>query len=214
MAGTRERKVYQGMRMEALTVRPSRKARTISFPICDRGADCIIGIDPGLGRTGYCVLHADARSGGLSIVEAGVIRLTAKRSLEQRLVDLEGSLAALLDSYTPSMLVCEQLYAHYKHPRTAILMAHARGVILAAAARRNIPIENIAATQAKRMLTGRGHASKEQMQRAVAIAFGLAHLPEPHDLADAIAIAYGGHEMRRRNGVAVAGAAKVAEPAT
>src|SRR5262245_36148097 len=90
------------------------------------------------------------------------------------------------------MLACEDLYAHYKHPRTAIRMGHARGVVLALAARNGLSVAHINATQIKKMLTGNGHASKGQMQRAVAGTLRLACLPEPHDVADAIAIGLAG----------------------
>ena len=86
-------------------------------------------------------------------------------------------------------MAVEQLYAHYDHPRTAILMAHARGAFFLAGAQRGIPVLSYAATKVKKLVTGSGRASKEQMQHAVARELGLAKLPEPHDVADALAIA-------------------------
>jgi len=147
----------------------------------------ILGVDPGLQRTGYAVLTAGRPQAG-RLVEAGVVRLDARRALEERLLELQVGLEQLLDAHRPDALACEQLYAHYQHPRTAILMAHARGVILALAARRCLPVLHLAATHVKKMLTGNGHATKPQMQRAVAATLGLPRLPEPHDVADAIAI--------------------------
>lgn len=152
-------------------------------------APLVLGIDPGLQRTGYALLRF---GGPAQLVEAGVIRLRRAAALEQRLIELEAALTGLLEQHRPAVLACEQLYAHYKHPRTAILMGHARGVILALAARRGLTIVSIAATHVKKLLTGRGHASKPQMQRAVALTLGLRTLPEPHDVADAIAIALAG----------------------
>src|SRR5438552_16171155 len=86
-------------------------------------------------------------------------------------------------------MAVEQLYAHYEHPRTAILMAHARGVFFLAGAQRDIPVLSYASTKVKKLITGSGRASKEQMQHAVARELGLTKLPEPHDVADALAIA-------------------------
>jgi crossover junction endodeoxyribonuclease RuvC len=83
----------------------------------------------------------------------------------------------------------EKLYAHYAHPMTAILMGHARGVILLCAARRGIELVELPANRIKKSLTGHGHASKAQMQRSVQQLFKLKELPEPPDVADAIAIA-------------------------
>jgi len=89
------------------------------------------------------------------------------------------------------VLVCavEQLYSHYKHPRTAILMGHARGVILLVARRHGVRVEQFAANRIKQSLTGHGHASKEQMQRAVQSLWNLPEPPDPPDVADALAIA-------------------------
>jgi crossover junction endodeoxyribonuclease RuvC len=87
------------------------------------------------------------------------------------------------------VVAVEELYAHYKHPRTAILMGHARGVILLSAARLGIEVRSYAATRIKRYLTGNGRATKAQMQRAIQTALGLGTLPEPPDVADAMAIA-------------------------
>lgn len=153
----------------------------------------ILGIDPGLRRTGYAVLGFD---GGLvQLIEAGVVRLDVNQPLAPRLVQLQDAIDELLESHAPSALACEELYAHYKHPRTAVLMAHARGVILAAAVRRGACIAAVPATHAKKMLTGSGHASKAQIQRAVAATLGLPRLPQPSDVADAIAIAMAGLRM-------------------
>lgn len=155
----------------------------------------ILGIDPGLQRSGYAVLTCPAELNAWRLLEAGVIRLARAAPLEERLLELERGVEHLLDRLTPRALACEQLYGHYKHPRTAILMAHARGVILAAAARRGIPIVHVEATRAKKLLTGAGHATKQQIQRAVAVSLHLPRLPEPHDVADAITIALCGWHM-------------------
>jgi crossover junction endodeoxyribonuclease RuvC len=86
-------------------------------------------------------------------------------------------------------MVVEQLFAHYDHPRTAILMAHARGVILLAAAQRDIPVVHYAASRVKKTITGHGRATKEQMQHAVQRELSLPRLPDPPDVADALAVA-------------------------
>lgn len=163
----------------------------------------LIGIDPGLRRTGYAIVRESAATGpGGRLVEAGLVRLDAKASLESRLAELDRSLVELFDKHTPDVLACEQLYAHYKHPRTAILMGHARGVILALAARRHVRVLNIASTHVKKFLTGGGHATKPQMQRAVAFTLGLPAPPQPHDVADAIAIGLCGLRMLSAENVA------------
>jgi crossover junction endodeoxyribonuclease RuvC len=83
----------------------------------------------------------------------------------------------------------EQLYAHYDHPRTAILMAHARGVIILAASKRNVQVEQYPANRIKQSVAGHGHAGKQQMQRAIQSVWNLKKMPEPPDVADALAVA-------------------------
>ncbi len=149
----------------------------------------ICGIDPGLGTTGYAVLRA-AGGGAPAVVDAGVCRFEKNGDLAERLRAVERDILAILSEHSPAVMAVEQLYAHYKHPRTAILMGHARGVILLAAARQGIEVRSYSATRIKRFVTGSGHASKSQVQRVIQQTLGLAQLPEPADVADALAIAY------------------------
>ena len=148
----------------------------------------IAGIDPGLQRTGYAVLRSASR-GRLGILDAGIITSDAGLDLAGRLRQIAEGLEAVLDEHRPELVAVEELYAHYKHPRTAILMGHARGLALLAAARRGIPVRGLPATAVKKALTGNGRASKAQIQRAVKVTLGLQALPEPPDVADAMAIA-------------------------
>jgi crossover junction endodeoxyribonuclease RuvC len=150
----------------------------------------ILGIDPGLRITGYGLVLITPPAGRVQLQEAGVLRMKSKGDLATRLLELHEHLSALMDETSPDRVAVEQLYAHYKHPRTAILMGHARGVILLAAAQRKIPITNLASTMVKRTITGNGHAPKMQVQRSVAMLCKLAKAPEPPDVADAIAIAW------------------------
>ena len=159
----------------------------------------ILGIDPGLRLTGYGVI--DWRPVRPPLVDGGVIRLTLKTPLADRLVELERELEALLDEHKPEVCAVELLYSHYNHPRTAILMGHARGVVLLAARRRGLQVEQFAANRIKQSVTGHGHASKTQMQRAVQSQWNLPALPDPPDVADALAVAFccGLHLDRLRN---------------
>jgi crossover junction endodeoxyribonuclease RuvC len=147
----------------------------------------IIGIDPGLQLTGYGVV--DWRPVRPALVDGGVIRLKLKTSIADRLVELETELDDLFAEHKPEVCAVEQLYSNYEHPRTAILMGHARGVILLVARRRGTRIEEFAANRIKQSLTGHGHAGKAQMQRAIQAQWNLAEPPEPPDVADALAVA-------------------------
>jgi crossover junction endodeoxyribonuclease RuvC len=147
----------------------------------------IIGIDPGLQISGYGVI--DWKPLRPALVDGGVIRLKVKTPIPDRLVELEGELESLFDEYKPELCAVEQLYSNYEHPRTAILMGHARGVILLVARRRGVEVQEFAANRIKQSLTGHGHASKEQMQRAIQHQWNLAKPPDPPDVADALAVA-------------------------
>src|SRR5688572_26032531 len=147
----------------------------------------IVGIDPGLQITGYGVI--DYKPLRPALVDAGIIRLKVKTPIPDRLVELEAELDSLFDEHKPDVCAVEQLYSNYAHPRTAILMGHARGVILLVARRRGVAVEEFAANRIKQSLTGHGHAGKTQMQRAIQAQWNLAAPPEPPDVADALAVA-------------------------
>jgi crossover junction endodeoxyribonuclease RuvC len=152
--------------------------------------DRILGVDPGLQVTGYAVLEAAAR--GPLVCEAGVIRTAEGREtpdMARRLLLLYNGLVEVVGQFHPNVMVVEQLYAHYEHPRTAILMAHARGVIFLTAARQGVPVVSYNASRIKKTITGHGRASKEQVQYTMLRELGLAKLPEPPDVADALAAA-------------------------
>jgi crossover junction endodeoxyribonuclease RuvC len=157
----------------------------------------ILGVDPGLNTTGYAII--EARPGSPKLVEAGMIRSAERRAtpdMARRLKSLYDGIIEVIDQFAPTALAVEQLYAHYDHPRTAILMAHARGAILLAAGQRDLTVASYAATRIKKAVTGSGRAGKEQMQLAMLREFRLPELPEPHDVADALAIALCHYHLR------------------
>ncbi|MEL7497313.1 MAG: crossover junction endodeoxyribonuclease RuvC [Planctomycetota bacterium] len=146
----------------------------------------ILGIDPGLNVTGYGVLTVEHNQ--IRLVEAGIVRSKPKQSLPQRLLSIHQGVLDVIDSLRPDFVGLEELYSHYARPKTAIIMGHARGAICLAAGLRDIPVESYAATQVKKVLTGNGRAPKSQVQLAVTRHLGLPEIPNPPDVADAIAI--------------------------
>ena len=165
----------------------------------------VVGIDPGLGVTGYAVVEPSTK--GPFVKEAGVLRPrgASRKTMEGRLLVIHGGVLEILDAFPPSALALEQVHSHVNHPRTAILMAHARGVIVLAAAERGVPVVGYAATRIKKTLTGSGKAPKEQMQHAIRVELGLDRLPEPHDVADACAVALCHFQIaRNRRGLGTA----------
>ena len=105
----------------------------------------ILGIDPGLNVTGYGVLETGG--GAPRLCEAGVVRGTSRGSLSARLVEIYRGVSEVIAGFHPAVMALEELYSHYKRPRTAILMGHARGVLCLAGAEAGIPVVLYAATQ-------------------------------------------------------------------
>ncbi|TWU57527.1 Crossover junction endodeoxyribonuclease RuvC [Rubripirellula reticaptiva] len=153
----------------------------------------ILGIDPGLNTTGYGVIEFDGMKPRL--IEAGIVRSKAKASIESRLDEIYSGVLEVIEMHHPTTMALEQLFSHYERPRTAILMGHARGVICLAAAKCGIEVAHFEPTRVKKVMTGNGRASKSQMQLAVKAHLQLATVPEPPDVADALAIAICGHHL-------------------
>ncbi|GMU22191.1 MAG: crossover junction endodeoxyribonuclease RuvC [Phycisphaerae bacterium] len=151
-------------------------------------AQIICGIDPGLRRTGYGVLRID-EDDDITVLDAGIVSCAPNGPLDVRLAELAAGIDEVLDEHRVEVVAVEQIYSHYQRPRTAILMAHARGVILLEAARRGAKVVHLPSTTVKRHVTGNGRAGKEQIQRAVTHLLRLPRVPEPPDVADALAIA-------------------------
>lgn len=149
----------------------------------------ICGLDPGLHRTGYGIITANAHE--LKLVDAGLITTTPRAALAERLVKLHREITSLLaESPDLTHVAVEDIYSHYRHPRTAVLMAHARGVLLLAAQSKGIEIVSLPATMVKKAIVGQGHANKVQVQRAVMLRLGITADHEvPSDVTDALALA-------------------------
>jgi crossover junction endodeoxyribonuclease RuvC len=158
----------------------------------------VLGIDPGLAATGFGALEAGAR--GVDVLDAGVIATEVGLALEERIQCLYEGVWGLLVKHAPRALVLEDLYSEYRFPRTALLMAHARGVVCLAARQREVRVLALAPAEVKRALTGNGAAAKEQVQRSVQHRLGLAELPRPSHVADALALALTGLARLRLGG--------------
>jgi crossover junction endodeoxyribonuclease RuvC len=147
----------------------------------------ILGIDPGLQVCGYACVDVDGA--GEHLIEAGVLRTEERQPIEERLNRIAEDIGTILENFKPEVVAVEQLYSHYEHPRTAILMGHARGVILQKCAESGIEVKSFNPTRIKKSVTGNGRAKKEQVQRTIQTILHLPALPQPPDVADAIAAA-------------------------
>ncbi len=147
----------------------------------------ILGLDPALSITGYGVIQV--KGSLIALREAGIIRTSAKDPTPKRLDKIYRGVIKLIEDTNPDCLVLEKIYSHYRHPTTAYILGQARGVICLAAAEKNIPFFEYAATRIKKAIVGKGLASKSQVQRMVAGTLGLKSLPVYMDVTDALALA-------------------------
>jgi crossover junction endodeoxyribonuclease RuvC len=148
----------------------------------------VLGVDPGLVRTGWAVLDSDGQR--TRVVAHGVIAPPTDAELPARLAAGAAELRHILREYQPRLAALEEVFTAPRHPRSALLMAHMRGVICLTLQEADVPILPLTATTVKQRLSGSGHASKQQVQRMVQHMTGV----EPGsgmrlDESDAIALA-------------------------
>jgi len=148
----------------------------------------IIGIDPGLLRTGWGVIEASGNS--RAYVASGVILPSAKLPLAERLGHIFRELSALIDLWQPDQMAIEITFVN-KNPDTSLLLGHARGAAMLAFGIREIPVFEYEATKIKRAISATGHADKDQIARTVYMLMPGARAadPRPADETDALAIA-------------------------
>ena len=146
----------------------------------------IFGIDPGSDRTGYGCIETDGSRH--RIVVAGAIKTAALASFPEKLLKIHTGLTALLLECRPDCVAVESLF-HAANARSALKLGHARGVAILAAVEAALPVAEYTPAEIKRAVVGYGRAEKQQVQQMVKLILGLAALPEPHDAADALAVA-------------------------
>lgn len=156
----------------------------------------ILGIDPALRTTGYGVIESSRTR--VRLIEAGIVAPRVGGTLEQRLRELHAGMSEVIEQTRPESIVIEELYTVYKNPSTAILMAHARGVLCLAAAQSGIAVYTLGHTNVKRALVGSGSARKGQVNAMVTQLLGLRVAPKPDDVSDALALALAFLNMAQR----------------
>ncbi|MFH1367454.1 MAG: crossover junction endodeoxyribonuclease RuvC [Patescibacteria group bacterium] len=147
----------------------------------------ILGIDPGLARTGYAILTTEKNE--FTNIVFGCIVTPKNTALEKRLGTIHNNLEKIIKKYKPEKVAIEQLFWG-KNVKTALLVGQARGVICLAAAKNKLPVYEFTPLQVKQVLTGYGQADKNQVQQMLKAIFSLKKIPRPDDAADALAIAY------------------------
>ena len=152
----------------------------------------ILGIDPGVARTGWCALEVSDRAVSPAkspkCLGLGVIETPASAALDARLAALTSEIKNKINAWRPSAMAVEELFFMKKSP-SVLRVAQARGAVIAVAAGRGIEVFEYNPVSVKKTLTGYGSASKSQMQSMIKTILRLAKPPSPDDAADAAAIA-------------------------
>lgn len=146
----------------------------------------IIGVDPGTAITGYGVI--ESKGNKIKAIKYGCIATDKQSSTAERLGILYKELTKIIKKYKPKKIAVEDIF-FFKNLKTAIKVSQARGVILAAAARIKIPIEEYTPLQIKQAVSGYGRADKKQIQKMVKVLLNLKEIPKPDDAADGLAAA-------------------------
>jgi crossover junction endodeoxyribonuclease RuvC len=152
----------------------------------------ILGIDPGFKATGYGVIDCDDNnSAKISLLEAGTIEPKSSEPFPNKIEKVYKNLDAIIQEYSPAVMVLEKLYSHYKHPTTACIMGHVRGAICLLCAHRKLKLVEYSVKRVRKSLLGNGGASKQQMQGAVAQFLKIDGNKLTLDSSDALGLAIG-----------------------
>lgn len=146
----------------------------------------ILGIDPGIGRTGWGVI--EAQSSNIRAQKFGCIETKANSDTPGRLFAIYDEIVDIIRAYKPEVMAIEELFFN-KNVKTALTVGQARGVIMLAAVQHNLQISIYTPLQVKVALTGYGRAEKPQVGKMVKVVLSLKEVPKPDDTADALAIA-------------------------
>jgi crossover junction endodeoxyribonuclease RuvC len=146
----------------------------------------VLGIDPGTLNLGYGIV--DEEGVEMTMVGCGVLSLSSKIPVEQRLSSLYKKLGEIVTRYQPDEVAIEEPFVA-GNARSALAIGRAQAIAMLAAANRKLPIFRYLPTQVKQQVTDYGNSSKEQVQEMVRLQLGLAEPPQPSDAADALAVA-------------------------
>lgn len=146
----------------------------------------IVGIDPGSRITGFAALQRKP-DGKMRVLEVSALKLNEKAPLPERLSTLADALELRFSKFKPDCVAIEQVF-FAKNAKSALVLGHARGVVLLSAQRAGAKLIEFTPTEVKRLITGNGNANKEQVRKAVQL-FGGPRSFDTHDASDALALA-------------------------
>ena len=156
----------------------------------------ILGVDPGLKATGYGFVEGYGRT--IKLLETGTIEPKQKDSIQNKLDQIHAILGQLIDQHKPNILVLEKLYAHHKHPATASVLGHVRGVICLLCAQKKIELAEHSVKRIRKAVTGNGSATKIQTRQVVGHILQIPAEQLKLDASDALALALGYIRMNSR----------------
>lgn len=145
----------------------------------------IIGIDPGLRKTGWGVIEKEGNR--LKFLGCGLVRSNNKLSLAGRLSEIDQGLAAAIKLWKPEFASVEETFVN-RNPASALLLGQARGAAIVCVAREGVPVFEYSANFVKKSIVGNGHATKDQIGMMIKVLLPKA-TPSSEDEADALAIA-------------------------
>lgn len=151
------------------------------------GTRRVLAVDPGLTRCGFAVVDMSAQRTG-TFVHVQVSGSRAHEALERRVLTIMEAAEELMERFAPDVVAVERVFAQNNAP-TVVGTAQATGVVIAAAARRGIPVAWHTPSEVKAAVTGDGSADKESVNRMVVRILRLDAPPRPADAADALALA-------------------------
>lgn len=146
----------------------------------------ILGIDPGTVVMGYGII--DSVGSGTSFVDCGVIVARKRSPMGERLAFLYQKLSEVVSHYRPDVAAIEQPFVA-RNVRSAIAIGQAQAIAILAASNRGVAVSEYTPAEVKQAVASYGASSKEQVQVMVKLHLGLSEMPQPHDAADALAVA-------------------------
>jgi crossover junction endodeoxyribonuclease RuvC len=153
----------------------------------------VLGVDPGTINLGYGVVDGEDE---MHMVDCGVVSLSARLPMEERLRSLYSELNKILTRHKPSEVAIEDPFIGH-NVRSAFAIGKAQAIAILAAANKGLPIYYYSPAKIKMQVTSYGQSDKQQVQEMVRVQLGLSELPQPSDAADALAVAMCHIQQRR-----------------
>jgi crossover junction endodeoxyribonuclease RuvC len=148
----------------------------------------VLGIDPGSETTGWGVVEGDGHGHKYRLIEFGVVKLSTAASFSSRLLKISRGLEEIITRLNPDACAIEDAF-HATNPKVTLKLGQVRGVVLLAAESAALEIAEYSPRRVKQTVAGYGNADKRQVQEMVRVLLSLTSVPEPHDAADALAVA-------------------------